>query len=112
MASRPDLYQALKKFDAQYWKALFNSRGKTTLSYGSSVWKYKEWVLPEIDADDIVSLYEGNTNAFWAARAKTAILRYWSNLIGKFLIGLLFLEEISKIYMLFTILGGTFFGEQ
>ncbi|KAF9590767.1 hypothetical protein IFM89_038294 [Coptis chinensis] len=60
--------EALKKFDAQYWKALFNSRGKTTLSYGSSVWKYKEWVLPEIDADDIVSLCEGNTNAFWAAR--------------------------------------------
>ncbi|KAF9595393.1 hypothetical protein IFM89_000311 [Coptis chinensis] len=44
------------------------TRGKTTWPYGSSVWKYKEWVLPEIDADDIVGLYEGNTNAFWAAR--------------------------------------------
>ncbi|KAF9604521.1 hypothetical protein IFM89_007642, partial [Coptis chinensis] len=60
--------EALKKFDAQDWKTLFNSRGKTTWPYGSSVWKYKEWVLPEIDADDIVGLYEGNTNAFWAAR--------------------------------------------
>ncbi|KAF9609956.1 hypothetical protein IFM89_019512, partial [Coptis chinensis] len=41
-------------------------RRKTTWPYGSSVWKYKEWVLHEIDADDIVGLYEGNTNAFWA----------------------------------------------
>jgi len=39
--------EALKKYDAQYWKNLFDSRvGKTTWPYGSGVWSKKEWVLP------------------------------------------------------------------
>ncbi|BBN13430.1 threonine synthase [Marchantia polymorpha subsp. ruderalis] len=60
---------ALKKFDANYWKNLFDSRvGKTTWPYGSGVWSKKEWVLPEIDNDDIVSVFEGNSNLFWAER--------------------------------------------
>ncbi|KAL3532658.1 hypothetical protein ACH5RR_006179 [Cinchona calisaya] len=60
---------ALKQFDAHYWKSLFDSRvGKTTWPYGSGVWSKKEWVLPEIDSDDIVSAFEGNTNLFWAER--------------------------------------------
>jgi threonine synthase len=32
------------------------------------VWGKKEWVLPEIDNENIVSMYEGNTNLFWAER--------------------------------------------
>ncbi|CAL0325518.1 unnamed protein product [Lupinus luteus] len=61
--------EALKKFDGAYWKALFDSRvGKTTWPYGSGVWSKKEWVLPEIDCDDIVSAFEGNSNLFWAER--------------------------------------------
>ncbi|KAF8393582.1 hypothetical protein HHK36_021826 [Tetracentron sinense] len=60
---------ALKKFDGQYWKSLFDSRvGKTTWPYGSGVWSKKEWVLPEIDGDDIISAFEGNSNLFWAER--------------------------------------------
>lgn len=60
---------ALKKFDGKYWKSLFDSRvGKTTWPYGSGVWSKKEWVLPEIDNDDIVSTFEGNSNLFWAER--------------------------------------------
>ncbi|KAL2537593.1 Threonine synthase 1 [Forsythia ovata] len=60
---------ALKKFDGQYWRSLFDSRvGKTTWPYGSGVWSKKEWVLPEIDGDDIVSAFEGNSNLFWAER--------------------------------------------
>ncbi|XP_059303052.1 threonine synthase, chloroplastic [Lycium ferocissimum] len=60
---------ALKKFDGQYWRNLFDSRvGKTTWPYGSGVWSKKEWVLPEIDSDDIVSAFEGNSNLFWAER--------------------------------------------
>ena len=31
-------------------------------------WSKKEWVLPEIDDDDIVSVFEGNSNLFWAER--------------------------------------------
>lgn len=60
---------SLKQFDGQYWKSLFDSRvGKTTWPYGSGVWSKKEWVLPEISDDDIVSAFEGNTNLFWAER--------------------------------------------
>ncbi|KAJ7566311.1 hypothetical protein O6H91_02G096800 [Diphasiastrum complanatum] len=61
--------EALKKYDATYWKNLFDSRvGKTSWPYGSGVWSKKEWVLPQIDNDDIVSLFEGNSNLFWAER--------------------------------------------
>ena len=56
---------ALKHYDGAYWKALFDSRvGKTTWPYGSGVWSKKEWVLPEIDSDDIVSAFERNSNLF------------------------------------------------
>ncbi|CAI5975987.1 unnamed protein product [Closterium sp. NIES-65] len=62
-------YEALKRYDAAYWKKLFDSRvGKHTWPYGSGVWSKKEWVLPEIDNDDIVSMFEGNSNLFWAER--------------------------------------------
>jgi threonine synthase len=32
------------------------------------VWGKKEWVLPLIDNQNVVSLYEGGTNLFWAER--------------------------------------------
>ncbi|TKY54451.1 Threonine synthase [Spatholobus suberectus] len=61
--------EALGRFDGAYWRGLFDSRvGKTTWPYGSGVWSKKEWVLPEIDPDDIVSAFEGNSNLFWAER--------------------------------------------
>ncbi|KAJ6327665.1 hypothetical protein OIU78_014512 [Salix suchowensis] len=60
---------ALKAFPGSYWRALFDSRvGKRTWPYGSGVWSKKEWVLPDISSDDIVSAFEGNTNLFWAER--------------------------------------------
>ncbi|KAL7598570.1 hypothetical protein Lser_V15G25531 [Lactuca serriola] len=61
--------EALKQFDGKYWRTLFDSRvGRTTWPYGSGVWSKKEWVLPEIDDDDIISAFEGNSNLFWAER--------------------------------------------
>ena len=36
--------------------------------YGSGVWAKKEWVVPFIDNENIVSTCEGNTNLFWANR--------------------------------------------
>lgn len=67
---------ALKKFDGTYWKNLFDSRvGKTTWPYGSGVWSKKEWVLPQIDNDDIVSAFEGNSNLFWAERFGKEVLQ-------------------------------------
>lgn len=60
---------ALKQFDGHYWRSLFDSRvGTTRWPYGSGVWSKKEWVLPQIDDDDIVSAFEGNSNLFWAER--------------------------------------------
>jgi threonine synthase len=32
------------------------------------VWGKKEWVLPQIEHDNIVSMYEGSTNLFWTER--------------------------------------------
>ena len=59
----------LSSRDVEYWKTLFDERvGKTSWPYGSGVWSKKEWVLPGIDDDDIVSMFEGNSNLFWAER--------------------------------------------
>jgi threonine synthase len=59
----------LRKTGPAAWKALFREREHTTLwPYGSGVWGKKEWVLPGIDPGNVVSMYEGNTNLFWAER--------------------------------------------
>eukprot|EP00227_Mantoniella_beaufortii_P018728 CAMPEP_0197590986 /NCGR_PEP_ID=MMETSP1326-20131121/12442_1 /TAXON_ID=1155430 /ORGANISM="Genus nov. species nov., Strain RCC2288" /LENGTH=516 /DNA_ID=CAMNT_0043156309 /DNA_START=108 /DNA_END=1658 /DNA_ORIENTATION=+ len=61
--------EALAKYDGDYWKTLFDGRvGKTVWPYGSGVWSKKEWILPGISDDDIVSMFEGNSNLFWAER--------------------------------------------
>jgi threonine synthase len=59
----------LKKTPPEKWKKVFEQRAhKNTWPYGSGVWGKKEWVLPEIDNENVVSMYEGNTNLFWADR--------------------------------------------
>ena len=59
----------LKKTSAPKWKELFSSRvGTTKWPYGSGVWSKKEWINPLIDSENIVSMFEGNTNLFWAKR--------------------------------------------
>src|SRR5512135_2910385 len=61
--------EALARRDAKGWMKLFEDRYKSTAwPYGSGVWGKKEWVLPQIDNENIVSLYEGGTNLFWAER--------------------------------------------
>ncbi|KAK9919067.1 hypothetical protein WJX75_009116 [Coccomyxa subellipsoidea] len=58
---------ALKQYGPEYWRALFDSRvGRTTWPFGSGVWSKKEWVLPQIEDDYIKSMFEGNSNLFWA----------------------------------------------
>ena len=60
---------ALGRRDAKAWMKLFEDRYKSTeWPYGSGVWGKKEWILPQINNDNIVSLYEGGTNLFWAER--------------------------------------------
>ncbi len=60
---------ALKDRSPSAWMQLFERRTRTTeWPYGSGVWGKKEWVSPEIDNDNVVSMYEGHTNCFWAER--------------------------------------------
>jgi threonine synthase len=59
----------LRKKSAEEWKALFKARSHgTEWPFGSGVWGKKEWVLPDIDDENVVSMYEGNSNLFWAER--------------------------------------------
>jgi threonine synthase len=51
------------------WMKLFDDRyRKNEWPYGSGVWAKREWVMPELPDDMIVSTYEGGTNLFWAER--------------------------------------------
>ncbi len=77
--------KALAERDAKAWMKLFDDRYKTTeWPYGSGVWGKKEWVLPHIDNENIVSLYEGGTNLFWAERfgAMLGLDDLWIKLCG------------------------------
>src|SRR3989440_3556627 len=65
---RHDL-EALAQRDAKGWTKLFEERYKSNQwPFGSGVWGKKEWILPDIHDENIVSLYEGGTNLFWAER--------------------------------------------
>lgn len=60
---------ALRHRDGKAWMKLFEDRYKSNQwPVGSGVWGKKEWILPEIQDQNIVSLYEGGTNLFWAER--------------------------------------------
>ena len=77
--------QALARRDAKAWMKLFEDRYKSTQwPYGSGVWGKKEWILPNIHDDNIVSLYEGATNLFWAERfgKMIGIDNLWIKLCG------------------------------
>ncbi|MDA3900911.1 MAG: threonine synthase [Spirochaetes bacterium] len=64
-----DLEALREKHSGSEWRELFNSRlGTTRWPYGSGVWRYKEMVIPNIDDQSIVSMYEGNSNLFFAKR--------------------------------------------
>ncbi|MCA9506353.1 MAG: pyridoxal-phosphate dependent enzyme, partial [Myxococcales bacterium] len=59
----------LAKTSAAEWRERFELRARRNdWPYGSGVWGKKEWVLPDIDNENVVSMYEGHTNLFWAER--------------------------------------------
>ena len=61
--------EALRKISADEWKSKFESRRSSNdWPYASGVWGKKEWVLPQLDDANVVSMYEGNSNLFWAER--------------------------------------------
>src|SRR3954463_8018414 len=60
---------ALKDRAPSAWMRLFDDRYKRTQwPYGSGVWGKKEWVLPSLPDQCIVSMDEGGTNMLWAER--------------------------------------------
>ncbi len=67
------------------WKALFDARTHSNeWPYGSGVWGKKEWVCPAVDDENIVSMYEGHTNLFWAQRfgAELGLDDLWVKVCG------------------------------
>jgi threonine synthase len=60
---------ALARRDGLAWMKLFDDRYMCNeWPYGSGVWGKKEWILPQIDNNNVVSMCEGGTNLFWAER--------------------------------------------
>ena len=75
----------LKKTSGEEWKEHFQGRARRNeWPYGSGVWGKKEWVLPDIDNENVVSMYEGHTNLFWAERygREIGIEDLWLKLCG------------------------------
>lgn len=61
--------EALKKRSGPSWTKLFDERYRLNQwPYGSGVWGKREWVMPSVGDEDVVSMYEGGTNLFWADR--------------------------------------------
>ncbi|MBW2292303.1 MAG: threonine synthase [Deltaproteobacteria bacterium] len=75
----------LRKNSADEWKSIFaKRRGSSEWPYGSGVWCMKEWVLQEIRSENVVSMYEGNTNLYWAERfgREIGVEDLWIKLCG------------------------------
>ncbi|MEM6427261.1 MAG: threonine synthase [Cyanobacteria bacterium P01_D01_bin.128] len=77
--------EPLKQRSAAEWRQLFESRvGTTRWPYGSGVWGLREWVVPSLADENIVSMFEGNTNLFWAERLgkQLGVPDLWIKLCG------------------------------
>ncbi len=77
--------EPLKTRNAYKWQQLFDSRASTTIwPYGSGVWGQREWVIPSLRDENVVSMCEGNTNLFWADRLgkQLGVPDLWIKLCG------------------------------
>ena len=77
--------EALAQRSASEWKELFDARTRTNeWPFGSGVWGKKEWICPEVEDDNIVSMYEGHSNLFWAQRLgeEIGVEDLWVKLCG------------------------------
>jgi threonine synthase len=76
---------ALRHRSAAGWMNLLSGRaGTTEWPYGSGVWAMKEWVVPDLHDENIVSMYEGNSNLYWAERLgkQIGVSDLWVKLCG------------------------------
>jgi threonine synthase len=77
--------EILKQTSAYKWQQLFDSRASTTSwPYGSGVWGMRELVIPSLRNENVVSMFEGNTNLFWAERLgqQLGVPEIWIKLCG------------------------------
>lgn len=77
--------EPLKTKNAYQWQQLFDSRASTSVwPYGSGVWSMREWVIPSLADENVVSMFEGNTNLFWADRLgkQLGVPDLWIKLCG------------------------------
>lgn len=77
--------EPLNKRNAYQWQQLLDSRASTsTWPFGSGVWGMREWVVPDLADENVVSMFEGNTNLFWAERLgkQLGIPDLWIKLCG------------------------------
>jgi threonine synthase len=77
--------EALRDRSAAAWMKLFEDRWmRTQWPYGSGVWGKREWVIPSIPDESIVSTGEGGTNVFWADRLgrEIGVPDLWIKLCG------------------------------
>lgn len=77
--------EPLRERNPYKWQQLFDSRSSTTnWPFGSGVWGMREWVIPDLHDDNIVSMNEGNTNLFWADRLgkQLGVPDLWIKLCG------------------------------
>jgi len=77
--------EALRRRSAAAWMRLFDERIRSNeVPYGSGVWGKKEWVCPEVEDANVVSMYEGYTNCFRAERLgrELGVRDLWVKLCG------------------------------
>jgi len=77
--------EALQRRSAAAWMKLFDERIRTNeWPYGSGVWGKKEWVCPQVENENVVSMYEGYTNCFLAERLgqELGVKDLWVKLCG------------------------------
>jgi threonine synthase len=77
--------EPLKRVSAYKWQQLFDNRASTSQwPYGSGVWGMREWVMPHLHDENIVSMFEGNSNLFWADRLgkQLGVPDLWIKLCG------------------------------
>ena len=76
---------ALQQRAGAEWKKLFDDRYmRSAWPYGSGVWGKREWVQPHIRDENVVSMYEGGSNLFWAQRygGQVGVEDLWVKLCG------------------------------
>lgn len=76
---------ALRRNSNWQWMKLFEDRYLgNEWPYGSGVWGKREWVHPGIRDENVVSMYEGGSNLFWAQRygQQIGVEDLWIKLCG------------------------------